>query len=134
VTAPRVLGLVLLGVLGFLVAVAGSLMQAGWFPLGLLLSLGGAVALFWGGALAVRGKLGAVVPAVVWAVTVLVLTTARPAGDFLFAAGAGSYLYLLGGMLAAGLCAALAPTPHRLFEVRATGGPRPPTGPRTAGR
>lgn len=120
-TAGRLLGLVLLAVLGFLVAVAGSLVQAGWPPLGLLLAVGGAVGLFWGGALALRGKLGAVVPACAWALTVLALTTTRGAGDFLFASGAGSYLFLFGGMLAAGLCVALAPTAHQPFAVGAPG-------------
>jgi hypothetical protein len=133
-TPGRVLGLVLLGVLGCLVAVAGSLVQAGRPPFGLLLAIGGAVGLFWGGALAVRGKLGAVVPAVAWALTVLLLTTTRPAGDFLFAAGTGSYVFLFGGMLAAGLCVALAPTDHRPFEVRAPDRPRPASGPRPGRR
>jgi hypothetical protein len=122
--ATRLLGHVLLGILGVLVACAGSLVQAAWAPLGLLLSLSGAAALFWGGALATRGKLGAVVPAATWALTVLILTTTRPEGDFLFAAGAGSYLFLFGGMLAAGLCAALAPTDRPMFDVTASGSSR----------
>ena len=123
-TVVRVFGHLLLGVLGVLVACAGSLVQAGRPPLGLLLSLAGAAALFWGGALATRGKLGAVVPAATWALTVLLLTTTRPEGDFLFAAGAGSYLFLFGGMLTAGLCAALAPTDRPMFDVTASVGSR----------
>ncbi|NJQ07214.1 hypothetical protein HCN56_16880 [Streptomyces lonarensis] len=111
--------------LGFLVAVAGSLVQAAWFPLGLLLALAGAVGLFWGGALLTRAKLGVAVPALLWAVTVLVLTATRPQGDFLFGAEASSYLFLFGGMGAAGLCLALAPADRPLFDpTRPLGGGR----------
>lgn len=116
-SAGRLLGHAALGVLGVLVACAGALVQAMAFPLGLLLSLGAAAGLFWGGALAVGTRLGAVVPAAGWAVSVLLLTASRPEGDFLFAAGTGSYVYLLGGMVLAGLCASLAPTDRPLFAV-----------------
>ena len=33
-----------------------------------------------------------------WMLAVILLTASRPEGDFLFAAGSGSYLYLLGGI------------------------------------
>ncbi|WP_227870015.1 DUF6113 family protein [Streptomyces otsuchiensis] len=105
-----------LGLLGVLVAAAGSLVQSAWFPLGLLLAVGGAVGLFWGGALATRSKLGSLVPAGLWAVTVLLLTATRPQGDFVFGAEASSYLFLFGGMAAAGLCVALAPAERPLFD------------------
>lgn len=102
---------VLLGVLGALVACAGALLQDAWFPGGLVLSLAGCAALFYGGVLATRTRLGAVVPAAVWVVSVLLLSTTRPEGDFLFAAGAGPYLYLLGGALAALVCATVPQVP-----------------------
>lgn len=100
---------VLLAVLGALVACAGALVQDGWFPGGLLLALAGCAALFYGGVKATGRRLGAVVPAAVWIVCVLLLSSTRPEGDFLFAAGLGPYLYLLGGAFAALLSAAL---PH----------------------
>ncbi|NJP67287.1 hypothetical protein HCJ92_13500 [Streptomyces sp. ventii] len=132
--AARVFGYVGLGLLGFLVAVAGALVQAAWFPLGLLLALGGAVGLFWGGALLTRAKLGVAVPAGLWAVTVLVLTASRPQGDFLFGAEASSYLFLFGGMGAAGLCLALAPADRPLFDpTRPLGGGRPDASARKGG-
>ncbi|MDT0342507.1 DUF6113 family protein [Streptomyces litchfieldiae] len=106
-----------LGVLGVLAGVAGSLVQGGWFPLGLLLALGGAAGLFWGGALVTRSRLGAGAPAGGWAVAVLALTVTRPQGDFIFAAGAASYLFLLGGMALAVACATLAPADRPLFAV-----------------
>ncbi|RKN47071.1 DUF6113 family protein [Streptomyces hoynatensis] len=106
-----------LGLLGLLAGTAGSLVQGGWFPLGLLLGLGGAVGLFWGGALLTRTRLGAAAPAGGWALAVLLLTATRPQGDFIFAAGAGSYLFLLGGMGLAVACAALAPAERPLFAV-----------------
>jgi hypothetical protein len=98
------LGLFLLGaVIGF----AGALVQAAWFPGGLLLALAGAAGLFLGGANAMGGRGGAVAPVVGWIVTVILLTTSRPEGDFLFGAGLGSYLFLLGGMALAVICATL---------------------------
>ncbi len=39
---------------------------------------------------------------------VILLTASRPEGDFVFAAGSGSYLFLLGGMAVAVICATLA--------------------------
>ncbi|WP_052851556.1 DUF6113 family protein [Streptomyces avicenniae] len=118
----RIAAYVLLGVLGALAGVAGSLIQGGWFPLGLLLGLAGAAGLFWGGALATRSRAGAGAPAAGWALAVLALTSSRPQGDFVFAAGAGSYLFLLGGMAVAGAAATLAPSERPLFAVQE---PRP---------
>ncbi|ANP49262.1 hypothetical protein J2Z21_002115 [Streptomyces griseochromogenes] len=96
-------------VLGALVALAGALTQAAWFPGGLLLALAGAAGLFVGGSYALGGRGGAVAPVVGWIVTVMLLTASRPEGDFLFGAGGGSYLFLLGGMAVAVICATLAP-------------------------
>lgn len=98
----------LLAVLGALTGVAGALVQGAWFPGGLLLALAGSVGLFWGGAKLCRTKVGAAAPGGGWALVVLLLTSSRSEGDFLFAAGAGSYIYLLGGMLAAVMCATIA--------------------------
>ncbi|MGK5529948.1 DUF6113 family protein [Streptomyces sp. URMC 129] len=117
-----------LGVLGLLVGVAGSLVQGGSFPLGLVLGLAGAGGLFWGGALALRSRMGAAIPAGGWAVAVLLLTITRPEGDFVFAADAGSYLFLLGGMAIAVVCATLAPSERPLFAVPE---PRPRPGARS---
>lgn len=97
-------------VLGAVVGAAGALVQAAWFPGGLLLALGGAAGLFLGGARAVGSRAGAVAPAVGWMVAVVLLTASRPEGDFLFAAGVGSYLFLLGGMAVAVMCATLTRT------------------------
>jgi hypothetical protein len=95
-------GLFLLGVV---VGAAGSLVQAGWFPVGLLLGLLGAAGLFLGGGRATATRAGAVAPAGGWMLAVVLLTTSRPEGDFVFGAGAGSYLFLLGGMVVAVMCA-----------------------------
>ncbi|MEU2729997.1 DUF6113 family protein [Streptomyces griseoviridis] len=92
-------------VLGAVVGTAGSLVQAGLFPGGLLLALAGEAGLLLGGARATGGRAGAVAPAVGWMVAVVLLTTNRPEGDFVFAAGGTSYLFLLGGMAVAVICA-----------------------------
>lgn len=98
----------LLLVLGVLAAAAGALVQSAWFPGGLLLALAGAVGLFWGGAKLCRTRVGAAAPGLGWVVTVFLLTSPRPEGDFVFGAGVGSYVFLLGGVLAAVMCATIA--------------------------
>ena len=94
-------------VLGAVVGLAGSLMQGSWFPGGLLLALLGEAGLLLGGARAADSRAGAVAPAAGWMVAVIFLTASRPEGDFVFAAGSGSYLFLLGGMAVAVICATL---------------------------
>ncbi|MEU9285239.1 DUF6113 family protein [Streptomyces sp. NPDC048275] len=94
-------------VLGAVIGVAGALVQSGWFPGGLLLALVGAAGLFLGGSRATGSRAGAVAPAAGWMVAVVLLTSTRPEGDFLFGAGLGSYLFLLGGMAVGVMCATL---------------------------
>ncbi|MGY0018455.1 DUF6113 family protein [Streptomyces sp. cg35] len=106
-TPARTAALLALAVLGALVGLAGALLQGGWFPGGLLLALAGAAGLFHGGARLTRGRAGALAPAAGWLVAVILLTASRPEGDFLFGAGLGSYLFLLGGMAVAVMCATL---------------------------
>jgi hypothetical protein len=96
-----------LAVLGAVVALAGALLQGAWLPGGVLLALAGCVALFLGGTRLTGTRLGTVVPAAVWLLCVILLSTSRPEGDFLFAAGVGPYVYLLGGAFAAVICATL---------------------------
>jgi len=106
-SAGRVVAHLGLFVLGAVVGLAGALVQSGWFPGGLLLALVGAAGLFLGGARATDTRAGAVAPAVGWLIAVILLTASRPEGDFLFGAGVGSYLFLLGGMAVAVMCATL---------------------------
>ncbi|MFJ5676657.1 DUF6113 family protein [Streptomyces sp. NPDC093097] len=102
---------VLLLVTGVLVALAGTLVQAAWFPGGLLLALAGTGGLFYGGAKATGTASGVLVPGAAWLVTVfLLLSDVRPEGDFLFGPGLGSYAFLLGGLVIAVICA----TAHQL--------------------
>ena len=108
-SAGRMAAYLGLFVLGAAVGVAGGLVQGAWFPGGLLLALAGAAGLFLGGAQATGARAGALAPAVGWMVAFLLLTASRPEWDFLFGAGVGSYLFLLGGMAVAVMCATLAP-------------------------
>ena len=103
--AGRVLLFLGLFVMGAVVGAAGALVQAGWFPGGLLLALAGEAGLLLGGARATDSRGGAVAPAAGWMIAVILLTASRPEGDFLFGAGGGSYLFLLGGMAVAVSCA-----------------------------
>ncbi|RLU99497.1 hypothetical protein CTZ27_15875 [Streptomyces griseocarneus] len=103
------LGLFLLGALAGL---AGALVQGGWFPGGLALALLAIAGLCWGGVTLTRTRGGGVAPGVGWLVAVLLLTTSRPEGDFLFSAGLGSYAFMLGGMVVAVMCATLPKLPQ----------------------
>ncbi|MFC8875076.1 DUF6113 family protein [Streptomyces ardesiacus] len=96
-------------VLGAVLAVAGALVQPAWFPGGLLLALAAEAGLCLGAGRAVGRRAGAAAPTLGWALAAVLLTTSRPEGDFLFAAGIGSYLFLLGGIAIAVICATLAP-------------------------
>ncbi|MFG3271791.1 DUF6113 family protein [Streptomyces luteogriseus] len=95
--------------LGALVGGAGALVQPGWFPGGLLLALAGEGGAVLGATRVLRGRAGGVAVAAGWMLAVVLLTASRPEGDFLFAAGSGSYLFLLGGIAVAVICATLAP-------------------------
>ncbi|MFJ3638659.1 DUF6113 family protein [Streptomyces sp. NPDC090108] len=95
--------------LGGVVALAGTLVQAAWFPGGLLLALAGEAGLFVGGAYALGSRGGAVAPVIGWIISVIMLISTRPEGDYLFGPGGSSYLFLLGGILLAVICATLAP-------------------------
>ncbi|MFE1250946.1 DUF6113 family protein [Streptomyces sp. NPDC058735] len=96
-------------VLGAAVGTAGALVQPAWFPAGLLLALAGEAGAVLGASRVLRGRIGGVAAAAGWMLSVVLLTASRPEGDFLFAAGSGSYLFLLGGMVVAVICATLAP-------------------------
>ncbi|MCE7082154.1 DUF6113 family protein [Streptomyces sp. ST2-7A] len=137
-TTLRFLGYAGLLLLGAVVAAAGAIVQGAASPLGLVLALAAGAGACWGGALLLGTRAGAALPAAGWGLTVLLLTLTRPRGDFVFAAGAGSYLFLFGGMLLVACCAALAPVRHTasaparpLFAPRRPvserrGEPRPP--------
>ncbi|MEU7107735.1 DUF6113 family protein [Streptomyces sp. NPDC046215] len=101
-----------LGALGALVGAAGALVQGGWFPGGLLLALLGIAGLCYGGITATRTRTGGVVPGAGWLLAVLLLTASRSEGDFLFGAGIGSYVFLLGGMAVVVMCATLSKLPQ----------------------
>ncbi|MDO0911996.1 DUF6113 family protein [Streptomyces sp. DT2A-34] len=105
----RAVAYVGLFVLGAVVGVVGALVQPAWFPGGLLLALAGEAGLCLGGGLAAGSRAGAVAPAGGWMVAVILLTASRPEGDFVFGTSAASYLFLLGGMAVAVICATLAP-------------------------
>ncbi|MFC7220001.1 DUF6113 family protein [Streptomyces polyrhachis] len=108
-TAPRLLALAGLALLGLLTGAAGVLVQAAWFPWGLLLSVLGIGGLCFGGVLAVRTRGGGFAPAAGWLVAVLLLMTTRPEGDYLVGAAGSSYLFLLGGIAAAVICTTAPP-------------------------
>lgn len=110
--AGRVAGYLLLAVVGAVAGIAGALIQAGWFPGGLLLALLGLAGLGYSGVKITGTRTGGAAPAGGWAIVVLLLTATRPEGDFLFGAGVGSYVFLLGGMFIGVMCATLPKLPQ----------------------
>ncbi|MBT3163244.1 hypothetical protein HTV80_09015 [Streptomyces sp. Vc74B-19] len=104
-SAGRAVALLGLLVLGAVVGIAGALVQPAWFPGGLLLALAGEAGLVLGASRVTRGRSGGVAVAAGWVIMVILLTVSRPEGDFVFAAGSGSYLFLLGGIAVAVICA-----------------------------
>ncbi|MFF0486246.1 DUF6113 family protein [Streptomyces sp. NPDC004435] len=113
-TTPAVRYAVYLGllVLGAVVGAAGALVQAAWFPLGLLLALLGTAALFYGGMRATGNQVGLASAGGGWLLAVIVLSFGRPEGDGLFGGGIGELLFLFGGMGAAVLCATVSRLPQ----------------------
>ncbi|WP_046497984.1 DUF6113 family protein [Streptomyces odonnellii] len=101
-----------LAVLGALVALAGSLVQGGWFPGGLVLALLATVAVFLGGLRATGTQMGVGAPAAGWLIAAVLLSTGRPEGDAAFSAGVGPLIYLLGGMALAVMCATMSRLPQ----------------------
>ena len=103
----RIAAYLALIVLGAVVGTAGSLVQAAWFPGGLLLALLASAGLFLGSLRATGTQLGAVSSAAGWLAAIVVLSTGRPEGDGVFAAGIGPLVYMLGGMAIAVICATM---------------------------
>ncbi|MFI9236438.1 DUF6113 family protein [Streptomyces sp. NPDC053079] len=101
-----------LAALGFLTGIAGSLVQGGWFPGGLLLALLALAGLCYGAVLLTRARVGGAAAGTGWLIAALVLAANRPEGDFLFQAGIGSYAFLLGGMAVAVICATVPKVPQ----------------------
>ncbi|MFF9199308.1 DUF6113 family protein [Streptomyces sp. NPDC014779] len=97
----------LLLVLGALVGTAGSLVQAAWFPGGLLLALLGSAAVFYAGRRATGNQLGVAAAGAGWLVAIVLLSFGRPEGDGLFGGGIGEMVFLLGGMAVAVMCATM---------------------------
>lgn len=99
-------------VLGALVGTAGALVQAAWFPGGLLIALLATAAVFYGGLRATGTQVGVVASGAGWLVAVILLSFGRPEGDGVFGGGAGELLFLFGGMAVAVMCATLSRLPR----------------------
>ncbi|ONI55464.1 MULTISPECIES: DUF6113 family protein [unclassified Streptomyces] len=101
-----------LAVLGALVALAGTLIQAAWFPGGLIIALAGSAGLFYGGRILTGTQIGALAPAVGWFITVFLLLSGRPEGDYVFGDELGLVLFMLGGTAVAVMCATTSKVPQ----------------------
>ncbi|MFC9972657.1 DUF6113 family protein [Spirillospora sp. NPDC127200] len=59
---------------------------------------------------AMGSRLGAVIPAVVWSLTVFLLSFQRPEGDLVIPGTVAGYVFIFGGMVAAVIAAGTTPT------------------------
>jgi len=108
----RIAAYVGLVVLGALVGVAGSLVQAAWFPGGLLLALAACAGLFYGGRRVFDTQLGTLAPAAGWLISIVLLLGGRPEGDYVFGDATGLTLFVLGGIVVAVICATMSRAPR----------------------
>ncbi|MFB7513827.1 DUF6113 family protein [Streptomyces sp. NPDC056144] len=99
-------------VLGALVGTAGALVQAAWFPAGLLLALLATAGLFYGGLRATGTQLGVGAAGGGWLLAVIFLSFGRPEGDGVFGGGIGELLFLFGGMAVAVICTTMSRLPR----------------------
>ncbi|MBW5486862.1 DUF6113 family protein [Streptomyces bambusae] len=107
-TPARIAACVGLLVAGALAGAAGWLVVDLLFPGGLLLALLALVGLFLGGRLLTGNAFGVGAAVVGWFLAYVVLSVPRSEGDVLLsAAGISMYVYLLGGTVAAVMCATL---------------------------
>lgn len=107
---PSVRGIalfLLLVLLGAAVGLAGGLVLGAWPPAGLLLALVATAACFLGARIALRGPLGVGAAGLGWLAVLVVFLTPRPEGDNLYAPATGTYVFMVGGILAAVMCATL---------------------------
>ncbi|MFD4797323.1 DUF6113 family protein [Streptomyces anulatus] len=110
--AARIAAYAGFAVLGALVAVAGTLVQGAWFPGGLIVALAASAGLFYGGRMLTRTQIGALAPAAGWFITVFLLLSGRPEGDYVFGDELGLVLFMLGGTAAAVMCATTSKVPQ----------------------
>ncbi|MFE7366511.1 DUF6113 family protein [Streptomyces anulatus] len=108
-------------VLGVLVAIAGTLVQAAWFPGGLIIALAASAGLFYGGRMLTGTQIGALAPAAGWFITVFLLLSGRPEGDYVFGDELGLVLFMLGGTAAAVMCATTSKVPQSAIRSGRSG-------------
>lgn len=117
-TPGRIAALLGLLVAGALTGAAGWLVVDLWFPGGLLLALLALFGLFLGGRIALGTGIGVGAGAVGWFLAYVVLSAPRPEGDFLLgSSGIGMYVYLLGGVVLAVMCATISGPGHRAVSA-----------------
>ncbi|MFI6641479.1 DUF6113 family protein [Streptomyces sp. NPDC050504] len=108
----RIAVYLVLALLGAVVGAAGALIQAAWFPGGLLLALFGTAGLFYAGRVLTGTGMGAGAPAAGWLGAIVLLLNGRPEGDYVFGELLGLTLFLLGGAAAAVMCATMSRLPQ----------------------
>ncbi|WP_330298398.1 DUF6113 family protein [Streptomyces sp. NBC_00503] len=117
-TPGRIAALLGLLVAGALTGAAGWLVVDLWFPGGLLLALLALFGLFLGGRIALGTGIGVGAGAIGWFLAYVVLSAPRPEGDFLLSSsGISMYVYLLGGVVLAVMCATISGPGDRVVSA-----------------
>ncbi|WP_234355227.1 DUF6113 family protein [Kitasatospora aureofaciens] len=117
----RIAAYVLFFLLGVVVSVCGSFVQALWPPVGVLLALAASAATFYAGLRVTGTRLGAAAPAAGWFLAMVLLMVPRPEGDNVLWSNATSLAWLFAGSILGVICATL-PTRSSWFP----GVPNPP--------
>lgn len=110
----RIAALLGLLVAGAVTGAAGWLVVDLWFPGGLLLALLALLGVFLAGRLVTGNGTGVGAGAAGWFLAYVMLSLPRPEGDFLLgSSGISLYVYLLGGVAVAVICATMKGAPDR---------------------
>lgn len=102
-----------LAMLGAIIGLIGSFnysWTAGGVPVAALLLAAGNFGVLLSAGRGMGGKLGALVPAAAWMLVIIVMQTRRPEGDLPITGTVEGYLFIVGGMVAAGLAIVVTPS------------------------
>ncbi|CAM5677346.1 hypothetical protein SCALM49S_00232 [Streptomyces californicus] len=87
----------------------------------MIIALAAAAGLFYGGRVLIRTQIGALAPAAGWFITVFLLLSGRPEGDYVFGDELGLILFMLGGTAVAVICATTSRVPQSAMHSGRSG-------------
>lgn len=115
----------LIGVLSFVVAVAGAFVHHWARPVGFVLAVGATAGVCAFARYAARTRIGLAVVGLLWVLPVLVLAQPRPEGDVVIANDGPGLMFLFGGVVAAAVTVGMGPRDVARRPVRAMNDEQP---------